>query len=333
MKSSLLEESMGTRSTGKHSQPIPKQVRNRSRVDRLAGVSLSLLACLPVLLLIAIISALWVRARLILATGSLWMLLSSEIWRPMRAEFGFLPFILGTLWVTGVAMFLAVPPALLSAIYLAEYARPRARSLAKPLIDLLAAIPSVVYGVWGVIVVVPWVGSSVAPQLSRWLGFWPLFSNRNPTGFGILAGGIVLAVMVVPFISSVTYEVLQALPAGMREASLALGATRWQTIKHALLPQALPGVAAGIVFGASRALGETMAVLMVVGNVIQVPHSIFDAAYPLPALIANNYGEMLSIPLYDAALLAAALVLLLIVLIFNLLSTLALRRIIRSWSQ
>ncbi|UCH60692.1 MAG: phosphate ABC transporter permease subunit PstC [Anaerolineales bacterium] len=333
MKSSLLEESMGTRSTGKHSQPIPKQVRNRSRVDRLAGVSLSLLACLPVLLLIAIISALWVRARLILATGSLWMLLSSEIWHPMRAEFGFLPFILGTLWVTGVAMFLAVPPALLSAIYLAEYARPRARSLAKPLIDLLAAIPSVVYGVWGVIVVVPWVGSSVAPQLSRWLGFWPLFSNRNPTGFGILAGGIVLAVMVVPFISSVTYEVLQALPAGMREASLALGATRWQTIKHALLPQALPGVAAGIVFGASRALGETMAVLMVVGNVIQVPHSIFDAAYPLPALIANNYGEMLSIPLYDAALLAAALVLLLIVLIFNLLSTLALRRIIRSWSQ
>jgi phosphate transport system permease protein len=118
-------------------------------------------------------------------------------------------------------------------------------------------------------------------------------------------------------------------PDGYREASLAVGATKWQTIKYAVLPKTLPGILAGVVLGASRALGETMAVLMVVGNVPKVPSSIFDPAYPLPALIANNYGEMLSIPLYDAALMTAALILLLIVLVFNVLSTLLLRRIIQ----
>jgi phosphate transport system permease protein len=126
--------------------------------------------------------------------------------------------------------------------------------------------------------------------------------------------------------------VMSAVPRGLREASLALGATRWQTVKYAVLPRCLPGIVAGIVLGASRALGETMAVLMVVGNVAKMPGSIFDAAYPLTALIANNYGEMMSVPLYDAALLGAALVLLVVVLIFNVLSTLVLRRIVgRAW--
>jgi phosphate transport system permease protein len=128
----------------------------------------------------------------------------------------------------------------------------------------------------------------------------------------------------------VTYEVLQAVPAGVREASLAVGATRWQTVKYAVLPHVIPGVMAGIVLGASRALGETMAVLMVIGNVARSPTSVFDPAYPLTALIANNYGEMLSIPLYDSALMGAALLLLVIVLLFNLASTLVLRRMIRT---
>jgi phosphate transport system permease protein len=119
---------------------------------------------------------------------------------------------------------------------------------------------------------------------------------------------------------------MHTVPAGVREASLAIGATRWQTIKAAVIPHTYPGIVAGIVLGSSRALGETMAVLMVVGNVARAPNSIFDTAYPLPALIANNYGEMLSIPMYDAALLTAALILLLIVLIFNILSTLVLQR-------
>jgi phosphate transport system permease protein len=233
---------------------------------------------------------------------------------------------MGTLWVTGAAMAIAVPPSLLTAIYLAEYASPRIRALAKPLIDLLAGIPSVVYGVWGVLTVVPLVGK-VSPVLSRWLGFIPLFRTDNPTGYGILAGGVVLAVMVFPIIIAVAEEVIRAVPHGLREASLALGATRWHTIKRIVMRQAAPGVLAAIVLGFSRAFGETIAVLMVVGNVAQVPRSIFDAAYPLPALIANNYGEMMSIPLYDAALLGAALILLLIVLVFNIISRLVLLRL------
>ncbi|MDD2695588.1 MAG: phosphate ABC transporter permease subunit PstC, partial [Anaerolineales bacterium] len=237
-------------------------------------------------------------------------------------------FIMGTIWVTVVSMILAVPVCLLSAIYLSEYARPSLRAVMKPMLDLLAAIPSVVYGVWGVIAIVPWVQSGVAPALSRWLGFIPLFANQNPTGFNVLSGSIVLAVMVIPFIIAVTYEVFRVVPDGLREASLALGATRWETVKYAVLPQTRAGVLAGVVLGASRALGETMAVLMVVGNVAKTPTSIFDPAYPLPALIANNYGEMLSIPLYDAALLGAALILLLVVLVFNILATLVLRQII-----
>jgi phosphate transport system permease protein len=216
---------------------------------------------------------------------------------------------------------------LLCAIYLSEYAGPRVRGVMKPLLDLLAGIPSVIYGVWGLIAIVPLVEDVIAPTLSKTLGFLPLFSTNNPTGFSVLAGGLVLAVMVTPVIIAVTYEVMQSIPQGLREASLAVGATQWETIKHAVLPKSLPGIIAGIVLGVSRAFGETMAVLMVVGNVVQMPKSIFDAAYPLTALIANNYGEMMSIPMYDAALLGAALILLLVILAFNVLATLVLYRV------
>lgn len=304
-------------------------MKSRRIKDILAGRLLSMMASIPVLLVGAILLALLLRASPILSTAPLWELVSGQVWKPLQGRFGFYPFILGTVWVTGVAMILAVPPSILTALYLAEYARPATRSLIKPVLDLLAAIPSVVYGVWGVVAIVPWIGNHAAPALDHWLGFLPFFSARNPTGFGVLAGGLILAVMVTPFIIAVTFEVLSAVPSGLREASLAVGATRWQTIKYAIIPQSMSGILAGVVLGASRALGETMAVLMVVGNVPQVPRSIFDAAYPLPALIANNYGEMLSIPLYDAALLGAALILLVIVLLFNITSTLILRRITR----
>jgi phosphate transport system permease protein len=212
-------------------------------------------------------------------------------------------------------MILAVPPCLLNAIYLSEYAHPATRAILKPLLDLLAGIPSVIYGVWGMITVVPWV-QSITPTLSNWFGI----ENTNPTGFGILSGGIVLAVMVAPVVISVSYEVMESVSHGFRQASLAVGATKWQTVKNAVLPKAMPGIIAGIVLGFSRAFGETMAVLMVVGNVAKMPNNILDPAYPLTALIANNYGEMMSIPLYDAALMGASLLLLVVVLFFNLIA-------------
>lgn len=299
----------------------------RKKKDQLAEKILGLNSMIPLVIGVAILVALWMRARPILAAKPIWELLTGQTWAPLKGEFGFYPFIIGTVWVTTLAMILATPPCLLTAFYLAEYVRPSLATLAKPLVDLLAAIPSVVYGVWGLATIVPWIRIFLAPTLGKWLGFIPLFAVNNPTGYSVLAGSIVLAVMVAPFIIAVTYEVLRTVPDGLREASLAVGATRWQTIKYAIIPQTLPGIIAGIVLGVSRALGETMAVLMVVGNVARLPSSIFDPAYPLPALIANNYGEMLSIPLYDSALLSAALILLLLVLFFNITSTLILRRI------
>ncbi len=304
--------------------------QKRVRRDRLVRRLMAALTLATVLLVPLIAIALFLRAQPILAVKPLGELLFSTTWRPQKGAFGFFSFIVGTLWVTGVAMLIAVPPSLLTAIYLAEYASPRLRTLVNPLVDLLAGIPSVVYGVWGVLVVVPFVGNHIAPTLTRWLGIFPLFRSDNPTGYGVLSGGVVLAVMVFPIIIAVAQDVIRAVPQGLREASLALGATRWQTVYKVVLRRAWAGVMAAIVLGFSRAFGETMAVLMVVGNVPQVPRSIFDPAYPLTALIANNYGEMMSIPLYDAALLGAALILLLIVLAFNVVARLVLVRLVRS---
>ena len=297
--------------------------------DRLAGRAMGVLAFLVTALVLFIVVALAARARPLLDIQSPVELLTSSEWRPLQGKFGFLTFIVGTVWVTLLAMVLAVPPCLLCAIYLAEYVPHRLRETAKPVVDLLAGIPSVVYGLWGILMVVPFVRDVITPFAAAHLGAIPLLRVDNPTGYGILSSGVVLAVMVFPVLISVTGEVIRAVPDGMRVAALALGATRWQMIKGVVLRRALPGIIAAIVLGFSRAFGETMAVMMVVGNVPQIPHSIFDAAYPLPALIANNYGEMMSIPLYDSALLAAALVLLLIVLFFTIAARVILLHAIR----
>lgn len=301
--------------------------------ENVARHTLFVIALLPIVLIAAVTVALVIRSWPILEQYSLWELLTSSIWKPMKGQFGYLPFIAGTFWVTLVGVGLAVPPCIMTALYLSEYASNTTRATIKPLLDVLAAIPSVVYGVYGVLVIVPFVGDKLRPALSKILGFIPLFASNQPTGYSILSGGVVLAAMISPFIIAVTFEVLRTVPDGWRQASLGLGANRWQTIRHAMFRQTLPGMIASVVLGTSRAFGETMAVLMVVGNVPQLPTSIFDAAYPLPALIANNYGEMMSIPLYDAALLGAALVLLVIVLLFNIASALVLQRMLgRKWA-
>lgn len=315
-----------TRTEGRLRRP---SAAPRTRQDKLAQRTFFIITLLPVILILIVAGALLVRAWPILSAYPLSDLLLGEVWKPNDGLFGFRPFILGTAWVTTVGLLLAVPPCLLISIYLAEYAQARTRSIAKPVLDLLAAIPPVVYGVWGLLAIVPFVDDVLAPLADRWLGSISIFAVTQPTGFGILAGGIVLAVMIAPLIISVTFEVFLTVPNDLRHASLAVGATQWQTIRTVILPQVLPGIIAAIVLGASRAFGETIAVLMVVGNVPNIPTSVFDSAYPLPALIANNYGEMMSIPLYDAALLGAALVLLIVILIFNILSTLVLQRMLR----
>ncbi len=304
----------------------------RNRQDQLARRAFLAITLLPLFLIAVITIALVIRAWPILSAYPLKGLFLGTVWKPDEGLFGFWPFIAGTLWVTAVGVLLAVPPCVLVSLYLSEYSHALMRSIAKPVLDLLAAIPPVVYGVWGLLAIVPFVEKVLAPVSRKWLEFIPIFKSTQPTGFSILAGGIVLAVMIAPLLISVIYEILMTVPGDLRHASLAVGATRWQTIRRVVLPHVIPGIVAAIVLAASRALGETMAVLMVVGNVVKVPGSIFDAAYPLPALIANNYGDMMSIPLYDAALLCAALILMVVILIFNLLSTLVLQRMLgRNW--
>lgn len=283
--------------------------------------SMLFLTLLSLLFAVIIGISLYYKSVPILDQQSIWELLSGKNWKPLKGEFGFYPFIMGTLWVTGIAILLSLPLCLLSAIYLSEYAHPYLRKIVYPMIDVLAGIPPVVYGVWGVLVVVPFISDTLAPHFVE-------FS----TGYSILAGGIVLGIMIIPLMISVFIEIFEALPAGLREASLSLGATNWQTIKKVVLRKSFPGLAAAVVLAISRAFGETIAVLMVCGNITEIPHSIFDPAYPLPALIANNYGEMMSIPLYDSALMLSALLLFVIILAFNALSRLVLIRIEKNFA-
>jgi phosphate transport system permease protein len=262
-----------------------------------------------------ILIVLIVKAKPIFSTASLFHLLFSSSWHPFKGEFGFFPFIVGTLEVTALAMFLSVPVCLLSAIYLSEYAPRHIRERVRFGIDILAGIPSVVYGLWGVIVLVPFIAG-----LGKVLGI-------QTTGYSLLTGGIVLAIMVSPVIISISTDVLRMAPLEARESSLALGTTKWETVKHVLLRESFHGIAAAIVLGFARAFGETIAVLMVVGNVAKIPKSLFDPAYPLPALIANNYGEVMSVPFYESALLFAALILMLGVGVFSLVSHVTLSKI------
>ncbi len=299
---------------------------SRLRQDQQASNAFKLMTSFPAVILLVLVIALFNRAYPILQQIPLNDLLLGKTWKPSLGEFGFLPFISGSIWVTLVGMVFAVPVSILTAIYLAEYARNFTRTIIKPIIDILAGIPSVVYGLWGVLIIVPWVQNYIRPFFESTFPMISFFQSKNPTGYSILAGGLVLAVMVMPFIIAISYEVMRTVPKGLHEASLAVGATRWQTVRYVILPKTITGLIAGVVMGTSRAFGETIAVLMVIGNVPNLPVSIFDAAYPLPALIANNYGEMMSIPMYDAALLGAALLLLIIVLIFNLIAAIVLRR-------
>ena len=288
------------------------------RLNDLFASRLMLVATIFSSLIVFLIAfVLFQKASLILTTNSLSELISSS-WNPWNRQFGFYPFIIGTFWVTGIAMILAVPICLLCAIYLAEYASKGLRSVLKTLVDLLAGIPSVVFGVWGVLVIVPLIRDYLAP-----------LAGATTTGYSVLAGGIILAIMVFPVIVSISEEVFRSVSYDIQEASFALGATRWQTVKHVVIRKTLPGIVAAVILGFSRAFGETMAVLMVVGNVPKVPTSIFEPAYPLPALIANSYGEMMSIPLYDSALMLAALILLVVVFAFNVAARLILMKIER----
>jgi phosphate transport system permease protein len=284
--------------------------------DRFLSKAFLTLTILSISTVVLMGLGLFYKSLPILHSSSLWNLLSSSEWKPFKEAFGFYPFIMGTFWVTGIAIIIALPLSMLTAIYLSEYANIRVRKVVLPLIELLSGIPPVLFGVWGVLVIVPLIQDKIAPHFIEFT-----------TGYSVLAGGIVLAIMIFPLIISILIEVFDNVPQELRDASLALGATQWQTTKKVLLRKSIDGIVAAVVLAISRAFGETIAVLMVCGNLAQVPKSVFDSGYPLPALIANNYGEMMSIPMYDSALMFAALLLFVIIFLFNAVSRIILFRI------
>ena len=268
-----------------------------------------------ILLPVLLATGLYLKSSLLLENNSIIDLIVSKDWKPLSGKFGFYPFIISSLWVTILSLIIAGPICILSAIHLTQYASIHFLKVVRPVVDILAGIPSVIYGVWGVLIIVPFISNNIAPLFGKQI-----------SGYCILSGAIVLSVMIIPFMLNIIIEVLKSIPIELQEASLSLGASKWETVKHVLLKKAFPGIISAMGLGLSRAFGETIAVLMVVGNVTRIPKGALQPGYPLPALIANNYGEMLSIPMYDSALMLAALVLFVIVLVFNLLSRLLIIR-------
>ena len=289
--------------------------------DRTASGVMFFLTIISLLLVFVMGIGLYLKSAPVFEDHTLKELLFSANWKPMKGQFGFLPFIMGTIWVTGIAVAMALPIALLTAVFLTEYAKSYVRKYVFPALDILAALPSVIYGVWGTLLIVPWISNKLAPHFVD-------FS----TGYTVLAGGIVLGIMILPLLVSLFIEIFSSVPAEFREASLSLGATKWQTTKFVIIRKTMPGILAAVVLAISRALGETIAVLMVCGNLPEVPRSLLDSCYPIPALIANNYGEMLSLPLYEAALMFAALILFVVVLFFNVISRVVLYRLEKTFN-
>lgn len=244
-----------------------------------------------------------------------WQFLTGSTWDPVNDQYGAWPFIFGTFVSSIIALLIAVPLSVGTAIYLTDLAPLWLRQPLSSVIEMLAAVPSVIWGLWGIFVLVPWLRVAVYPILQKYLGFLPLF--QGPIyGIGMLTGGVIVAIMILPIVTSVSREVLRSVPNLQREAAYGLGATRWEVTRIAVLSYARRGLLGAAVLGLGRALGETMAVTMVIGNTPQVVASLFAPGYTLASVIANEFTEATS-PLYLNALFELGLVLLGVTILIN----------------
>lgn len=285
--------------------PVPA-LEGRNYGDTLFRVVLTGAALAIPLLLGFLVFELWSGSRLAIERYGTSFITGSE-WNPVREEFGAFPLIVGTLVSSFIALLIAVPLSLGVAIYLTEFAPMRIRRPVSFLIELLAAIPSVVYGLWGIFVLIPFLRATIFPFLRDTLGFLPFFQGVI-YGPSMLAASIILAIMVMPYIMSVSREVLQTVPASQREAALALGATRWEAAWTAVVPYARSGIIGAVILGLGRALGETMAVTMLIGNRHAISASLFAPNYTMAAAIANQFAEA-STDIHASALIYIAFVL------------------------
>lgn len=289
------------------------------------AVTLACALAVPALLLLLAVEVALAAAPAVRAAGT--SLVSSSTWDPSHERFGALGAIVGTLVTSGLAVLMAAPLAIGVAIFLSDFATARVRAVVGYLVDLLAAIPSIVYGLWGLFVLVPVLRSVIMPALQGipLIGRLPFFAGPA-YGPSVLAGALVLAIMILPYIAAVSREVLAAVPRAQREAALGLGATRWEMVRDAVLPWARPGLIGGIVLGVGRALGETMAVTMVIGNRHDISSSLFAPGYTMASLIANEFSEA-SNDLHLSALMAVGALLLVITIAANGLARLLVGRV------
>src|SRR6266700_2639675 len=294
--------------------------------DRLYRGALTALALTLPLLLLALVSELvmsaWPAIRRF-GVPFLW----TSVWDPVASVFGAAPMIFGTLASSFLALLIAVPLSLGVAIYLTEFAPKWLRQPVAFLVELLAAIPSVVYGVWGVFVLIPFLRTAVVPPLKALLG-WTPFLQGVFYGNSLLAGGIILAIMIVPYIAAVSREVLLAVPASQREAALAMGATRWEAVRSAVLPYGRAGLMGAIILGLGRALGETMAVTMLIGNRHDISVSLLQPAYTMAAAIANEFSEATT-GMYQSALVEVGLILFVLTVAVNAVARILIWRVAR----
>lgn len=272
-------------------------------------------AALVISLLAAFVVVLFFGARRTIDLFGL-RFLTINGWHPAPVNvYGVLPFVAGTLLTSAIALFIAIPLSLGASIFLTQQAPRKLRGPVGQLIELLAAIPSIIYGFWGLIVLVPIMRYYIEPTLANWL-YWTGWFNGTPTGLDVLTASVILAIMVIPTITAISRDSISSVPIHQKEAALSLGATQWEVTRNAVLPYARGGIFAGVILGLGRALGETMAVTLVIGNTNAVPTSLFSSGQTIASLLANQFAES-SGPLETSALIEAGLILLLITLSIN----------------
>ena len=284
---------------------------------------LALAMALSVLVLIVVIGYELAHGSSLALRKFGWRFLTSSEWDPVNEQFGALPFIFGTLVSSLIGLVIAVPLSVATAVFLTEIAPFWLRQILSTFIELLAAVPSVILGLWGIFVMVPWLRVHLFPSLRRGLGFLPLF-NGPIYGVSMLAGGIIIAIMILPIVTSVSREILRSVPGLQREAAYALGATRWEVTRIAVLSYARKGVFGAVILGLGRALGETMAVTMVIGNRPEISASLFAPGYTLASVVANEFTEATT-DIYLHALFELGLVLLALTVLVNALAQILLK--------
>ncbi len=253
-----------------------------------------------------------------------WGFLITSTWDPVNKVFGALPFIFGTIVSSIIALIIALPLSIGIAIFLSELAPKKVRIYVSLMIEMLAAVPSIIYGLWGLFVMTPFLQTRIEPFLGKHLGFIPLFQGP-PLGVGMLAGGLILSIMIIPTIASITRDIFNTIPTLYKEAGFAIGMTRWEVISKIVFPQARSGMIGAVMLGFGRALGETMAITMVIGNAPVISASLFSPAYTLSSVIANEFTEATS-KLYISSLIELALLLFIISMLFNAIAKLLIKR-------